>query len=134
MIPLQEASLSSPKIIIIEDNPDLLNVFYLTLKRAGYHVITADNGSLGLQMIQHERPDMVVMDLTIPGLSGLELCSKLQESSEMRDTPIVILTGASLSQARSVLFETGANIVLFLQKPVSPDRFLNQIQRVFANP
>ena len=79
----------SSAILIVEDDPHTVEVVRLYLRRDGHTVLTASDGKSGLRLFREERPDLVVLDLMLPGLDGLEVCRALRQES---DVPIVMLT------------------------------------------
>lgn len=104
------------RILIIEDNPDILANLYGYLEPRGYVVDSARNGYGGLALISENAYDAVVLDLMLPGLSGLELCQKMR--SEFRlDTPVLMLTARDSLEDKAAGFNSGADD--YLVKPFS---------------
>jgi two-component system alkaline phosphatase synthesis response regulator PhoP len=80
------------KIAVIEDEADILEVIEYNLRREGYRGPRPRNGEEGLNRVRKENPDLVLLDLMLPGLDGLEVCRELQRDPLTRDTPVIILT------------------------------------------
>src|SRR3954454_21111396 len=80
-------------ILIVEDERDVIDLLTLNLRRAGgFKVSTASDGVTGLQKARDEKPDLIILDLMLPGISGLELCKTLKSRPETRQTPVLMLT------------------------------------------
>ena len=112
-------------VLIVEDDPHTVEVVRLYLRRDGHTVLTASNGKDGLQMAQESAPDLVVLDLMLPGKSGLEVCRELRRES---DVPIVMLTARVEEEDRVAGFEFGADD--YVTKPFSPRELAARIRAV----
>lgn len=104
-------------VVVVEDDVD--DAFFLTesLRRAGFDVplVYARDGQQAVEMIEAERPVLVILDLNLPKLSGLEVLQRLRSSPELRDTPVVVLTASSESSDRDRAEALG--VQLFFRKP-----------------
>jgi CheY-like chemotaxis protein len=92
---IQGASSISPSrgtILTVDDDPDALTLLRLLLRGEGFEVLAALSGPAALQCVRQRRPDLIITDFTMPGMTGRELCRHLRESSETRDIPIVVHT------------------------------------------
>ena len=112
-------------VLIVEDDPHTVEVVGLYLRRDGYTVLTASNGNDGLQMAQESSPDLVVLDLMLPRMGGLEVCRELRKES---DVPIVMLTARVEEEDRIAGFELGADD--YVTKPFSPRELAARIRAV----
>ena len=112
-------------VLIVEDDPHTVEVVRLYLRRDGHTVLTASNGKDGLRMAQESAPDLVVLDLMLPGKSGLEVCRELRRES---DVPIVMLTARVEEEDRVAGFEFGADD--YVTKPFSPRELAARIRAV----
>ena len=110
-------------ILVIDDNPDLLDMVSTALDTAGYQVITAANGLFGLEMFRRRGPDLVILDVMMPGLKGWEVLQRLRDISTV---PIIILT--ILGQERDIVrgLEKGADD--YILKPFSPRELLGRVR------
>jgi len=106
------------RILVIDDEPDLLELVRINLLQAGYRVETADSGRRGLELLRRSKPDLVILDLMLPDLSGTELCRQVRSDSELARTPIIMLTAKADEVDRVVGFEVGADD--YVVKPFSP--------------
>jgi len=104
-----------PTILIIEDEPDLVKVLRSYLEQSGYTVLTAYRGDSGLSTWEHKRPDLVILDLNLPGLDGLDVAREIRRKSE---TPILMLTARVEETDQLIGLELGADD--YIPKPFSP--------------
>jgi DNA-binding response OmpR family regulator len=99
--------MSEPRILIIEDEPDLLRGLELNLKAEGYCVLTASRGDTGVEQALRQRPDLILLDIMLPGMSGLDACRELRKQGY--DAPIIMLTAKAEEVDRVVGLEIGAD-------------------------
>ncbi len=115
-----------PKILVIEDNSYLQNMLSERLTAAGFQVICADNGRIGLELVQSCHPDLVLSDIKMPEMDGYEFLKALRQTVDMAALPVVLLTGEmvpiSLSQSRQL----GIND--YLTKPVEVSLLIHVIK------
>lgn len=114
-----------PKIILVDDEPEILNLVRDYLVREGFNVLTETNGTDGLRRIELENPDLVLLDWMLPGMSGIEVCKKLRQSSSI---PIIMLTAKSEEVDRVLGLEFGADD--YVVKPFSLRELLARIRTV----
>ncbi|MGD9897216.1 MAG: response regulator transcription factor [Candidatus Methylacidiphilaceae bacterium] len=105
-------------VLVIEDEPDVLELICLNLTSAGFHTVRASNGTDGLEKAMSGLPDLVVLDLMLPELDGLEVCQTLRRNPTTTDLPILILTAKAEAADRVQGLELGADD--YLTKPFSP--------------
>lgn len=113
----------SPRLLIVDDDHQLLFTIRLTLERQGYRVIEAVDGKVGLELALSERPDLVILDLDMPGLNGMEVCRHLRRLHFA--APILMLTGRVLLEAKVAGLYAGADD--YLTKPFEPREFLARV-------
>jgi DNA-binding response OmpR family regulator len=120
-------------ILIIEDEPELVKVLRSYLEKAGYTVLSADRGDTGLSTWEHKRPDLVLLDLNLPGLDGLDVAREIRRKS---DTPVIMLTARVEEMDELIGLEIGADD--YIPKPFSPRvvvaRVRALLRRVSAGP
>jgi two-component system, OmpR family, KDP operon response regulator KdpE len=114
-------------ILAIDDEPSLLRLLRLELSTHGYCVVTAANGEEGLERFASHRPDVVLLDIILPGLSGLDVLRKIKSES---NTPVVLITARSTEQTRLEALALGADD--FIAKPFSPERVTDSIRYLLA--
>jgi len=113
------------KIILVDDEPEILTLVRDYLAREGFSVMTAMNGTEGMQLIEREKPDLVLLDWMLPGMSGLEMCRRLRETSTI---PIIMLTAKSEEIDRVLGLEFGADD--YIVKPFSLRELTARIKTV----
>ena len=113
------------KVLIIEDDPDTARLVGLYLSRDGYRVISAANGQEGLQLAREAKPDLIVLDLMLPGMSGMDICRTLREESMV---PIVMLTARVEEKDRLNGLDIGADD--YVTKPFSPRELAARVRAV----
>ncbi|HLC02241.1 MAG TPA: response regulator transcription factor [Anaerolineales bacterium] len=103
------------KILVVEDELDIVKLVRAYLEKAGYAVVTATDGQEALAVFRHERPNLVILDLNLPGMDGLDVCRALRRQS---DVPIIMLTARLEETDRLIGLEMGADD--YIVKPFSP--------------
>lgn len=116
------------KIVVIEDEPDIANLLAYHLKSNGYDCFVAKDGKKGLQITQTEKPDLVLLDLMLPGMSGTDVCKALKNSQDCAHIPIIMLTARGDEVDRILGFELGADD--YVIKPFSPRELMLRIKTV----
>jgi len=106
------------KILVIDDEPDLRELVRINLDQAGYSVETVSTGREALHALRHSTPDLVVLDLMLPDVSGTELCRKIRSDPALAEIPVIMLTAKAAEVDRVVGFELGADD--YVTKPFSP--------------
>lgn len=116
------------RILVVEDEPDILEVVLYNLKQAGFEVDAAENGESALSRARERHPDLVLLDLMLPGIDGLEVCKQLRLDDATRDIPIIMLTARAEEVDRVVGFELGADD--YVVKPFSPRELILRIRAI----
>ena len=116
------------RVLVIDDEQDILDVVSFNLTRAGMSCLVADNGSNGLELIHREQPDLVVLDIMLPGLSGIEILKKLRFDSRYNSIPIIMLTAKGEEVDRVLGLELGADD--YMTKPFSVRELVLRVQRL----
>lgn len=96
---------SCPAVLCVDDDPDLLAILQLFLSAKGFEVLAASNAEEALRLIEDRRPDLIITDFAMPGMSGLELCRSLRTRAETTDIPIILCTGKDLWDVDHGLFD-----------------------------
>ncbi len=115
-------------ILIIDDERDLIELVSYNLAKEGYRVLGARHGESGLQMATDEHPDLIVLDLMLPGIDGLEVCRRLRSGAQTKRIPIIMLTAKNTESDRVVGLELGADD--YVTKPFSPRELAARIKAV----
>lgn len=119
-----------PKILVVDDEPDALEVIAFKLKEAGYIPLTAADGHRAVELVREERPALVVLDLMLPKIDGLEVCKILRRDPATAGIPIIMLTARAAEMDRIVGLELGADD--YVTKPFSPRELVLRIKKVLA--
>ena len=117
--------MDSARILVVEDEPSIAEVVELYLRRAGYQVVVVDDGQAALDALTDQMPDLVVLDLMLPQVDGLEITRWLRERG---DTPIIMLTARREERDRIAGLEMGA--VDYVVKPFSPQELVSRVRAV----
>ena len=115
-------------ILIIEDEKNIQELLKYNLEEAGYHTLKAVKGNEGLQLAQKQKPDLVLLDLMLPELSGIEVCKILKNNSATSPIPIIMLTAKGTETDKIIGLELGADD--YITKPFSPRELLARIKAV----
>ena len=116
------------KIVVVEDEADILEVLQYNLKREGYLVVAQRDGESGLSAVRRENPDLVLLDLMLPGLDGLEICKRLKADPITAALPIIMLTAKGEESDVVLGLELGADD--YVTKPFSPRELLARVRAV----
>jgi DNA-binding response OmpR family regulator len=117
--------INNKRILIVDDDAKTVDLVKLYLNRDGYKVITAYNGTDALKLARTSKPDLIVLDLMLPGINGIELCHTLREESEV---PIIMLTAKTTEEDRLLGLNTGADD--YVTKPFSPRELAARVRAV----
>jgi two-component system alkaline phosphatase synthesis response regulator PhoP len=120
--------LKTEKIVVIEDEDDILEVIAYNLKREGYEVITSTSGEDGLEKIEKSSPQLVVLDLMLPEIDGLELCRKLKSDPLTRNIPVIMVTAKG--EESDVVLGLGVGADDYVTKPFSPRELVARVKAV----
>lgn len=122
--------MSDKRILIVEDEKMTARLLVYRLKALGHDVTHIENGNDALEWILREKPDLLVLDVMLPGLSGFEILEKLQESGELADgeLDVIMLTTKNRSEDISRGFHLGA--MEYISKPFKMDEFLLRLNRI----
>jgi two-component system phosphate regulon response regulator PhoB len=116
------------KILIVEDERDIADLVGFNLERAGYEVLKAHDGITGAEMAIQQRPDLVILDLMLPGKDGYGVFKEIRRDSRSRDIPVIMLTARAQTEDRIQGLEAGADD--YLTKPFSPKELMLRVQAV----
>ena len=117
------------KILIADDEPDILEIIQYNLQNEGYEVIIAKNGNEAIDQAKRCIPDLIILDIMMPGKNGIEVCNILRTQPAFNDTLIIFLTALSDEGTEVKGLETGADD--FITKPVSPKVLVSKVNALF---
>lgn len=113
------------KILLVDDEPDIREFMSYNLKKEGYNVYTAQNGIIALELVNKYHPDLVILDIMMPKMDGIEVCKKIRNEKEFENILICFLTARSEDHSQIVGFDAGADD--YITKPIKPDIFVKKI-------
>jgi two-component system alkaline phosphatase synthesis response regulator PhoP/two-component system response regulator VicR len=128
-VPPVETS-SRKKILTCDDEKNIVRLIQVNLEREGYEVVTAYNGRECLDMVASEHPDLIVLDLMMPEMTGFEVLDHLKGDPETADIPVIMLTART--QDQDVLRGWQAGVECYLTKPFMPGELITFIKRIFS--
>ena len=119
------------KILVIEDDAGSGRLTEFTLKREGYEVLTAGNGLEGLNRINRDQPDLVILDVMLPGIDGYEIARRIRSQPETEKLPILMLSGKVRAEDKTTGLQVGAND--YLSKPASPALIVQKVAALLGD-
>ena len=125
-------SMRKATILVIEDDKDIVELVRYNLEREGFRVLDAADGEQGLAAVIRQKPDLVLLDLMLPGVDGLEVCRRIRAHDELRSTPVVILTAKGEESDVVIGLELGADD--YLAKPFSPVELELRVKALLRRP
>jgi len=115
------------RILVIEDNETNIYLIGFILKKNGHEVIEARSGEEGVELAIKEKPDLILMDIQLPGIDGLEATRRIRESETDKKVPIVALTSYAMTGDREKSLAAGCTG--YIEKPINPDTFMGEIEK-----
>ncbi len=120
-----EPSLEGKRVLVIEDTPENMRLFRAVLKLGGVQMLEADGARAGIEIAQKEQPDLILMDIQMPDMDGLEATRLLRADPQTRDIPIIAVTASVMDSDRHKTIKAGCNA--HISKPIDPAVFGQQI-------
>ena len=115
------------RILVIEDNETNLYLIRFMLEKGGYEVIEAREGAVGVELAGKEKPDLILMDIQLPDIDGLEATKRIRASEADAEIPIVALTSFAMAGDRERALAAGCTN--YIEKPINPDTFIAEIEK-----
>ena len=120
---------TTKRILIADDEPDILEIIQFNLQQEGYEVVTAKTGDDAIEKAKRHKPDLIILDIMMPGKNGIEVCNLLRMMPDFKKTLIVFLTAMSDEGTEIRGLETGADD--YLTKPISPKVLVSKVNSLF---
>lgn len=120
--------MANPTILVVEDEPDIRKLVQYNLVQERYKVIEAEDSEQALQLLQRARPNLIILDLMLPGMSGMELCKLLRDRQDTAHLPILMLTAKAGEADKVIGLEMGADD--YLAKPFSPREMVARVRAI----
>ena len=118
------------KILIAEDEPDIRDLVAFTLRFAGYEVVTGTNGEEAVQLAKKELPDLILLDVRMPRLTGYDACKLIKAEPNLKDVPIVFLSAKG--QETEIRDGMNAGAEEYLLKPFAPDQLTERVRSILS--
>jgi DNA-binding response OmpR family regulator len=118
------------RVLVVDDDADIRELVTFKLQQAGYTVQAASDGQLGLDAALANTPDLILLDLMMPKLSGIEVCRLLRDNDATADTPVILFTAKAQEADVQRGFSAGADD--YIVKPISPRELITRVQAVLA--
>lgn len=118
-------------ILCIEDEPETTNLVKLILEREGYEVLGANGGEEGLRMVREDKPDLILLDLMMPGMDGWQVYQHLKEDEETENIPVIVVT-AKVQSIDKVLGLQVAKVDDYITKPFRPEELSERVKYVLS--
>lgn len=118
--------METAKILVVDDEPDILEFLQYNLEKEGFSVVTASDGEAGIQMAEKENPDLIILDIMMPKMDGVEVCRVLRSRPQFAQTVIAFLTAREEDFSQIAALETGGDD--YITKPIRPRVFLSRIR------
>ena len=116
------------KILVVDDELDLLDLIEYNLRREGYDVIKAEDGESGIKLASQENPNLILLDIMMPKMSGIEVCEEIRKNPNLKHIPIIFLTARSDEKTEVEGLNKGADD--FITKPISTSKLISRIKAV----
>ncbi len=113
-------------ILLVDDEPDILEIVGYNLSSEGYQVVTADNGSDGVKLARKHKPHLIILDVMMPEMDGIEACEQIRKIPELEDTIIAFLTARGEDYSQMAGFEAGADD--YITKPIKPKVLVSKVK------
>jgi two-component system, OmpR family, alkaline phosphatase synthesis response regulator PhoP len=121
-------ALDKKKILIVDDEKALVSLVALHMQTSGYEVFIANDGWSAIDICKHDKPDLIILDLMLPKLSGWEVCRRIREDNGLKDIAILMLSARSETDDKVRAFDVGADD--YVTKPFSPRELVARVKRI----
>jgi len=114
------------KILLVDDEPDILEIVGYNLSAEGYQVITADNGADAVKLAKKKKPQLIILDVMMPEMDGIEACAQIRKLPELEETIIAFLTARGEDYSQMAGFDAGADD--YITKPIKPKVLVSKVK------
>jgi len=118
------------KILLVDDEPDILEIVGYNLSQEGYNIVTATNGKEAIVMAKKEQPQLIIMDVMMPEMDGMEACENIRKIPELSNVIITFLTARSEDYSQVAGFEAGADD--YISKPIKPKLLVSKVKALLS--
>ncbi|MDI6891614.1 MAG: response regulator [Actinomycetota bacterium] len=118
------------RILVVDDEPDIVALIRLKLMREGFEVVEAHNGEAAIKMVASSKPDLIILDIMMPGMNGWEVNERLKANPEYRDIPVIMLT--ALNEFDEQFKSLWAGVRDYITKPFDFDELVSSVRKVLS--
>ncbi len=122
--------MAAQKILLVDDDPNILKVLSMRLEKTGYEVDSISDGFMALEKIRKDRPDLIILDLMLPEIDGYKVCRMLKFDEAYKDIPVIMLTGRTQEEDRKKGLQMGADA--YIVKPFESKNLLMKIEELLG--
>lgn len=115
------------RILIVEDNENNMYLISFILKKKGFAILQAKSGEEGIELACREKPDMIIMDIQLPGIDGLDATRRIRQSGAVGPVPVIALTSYAMTGDREKAFDAGCTG--YIEKPINPETFVEELKK-----
>ena len=115
-------------VLVVDDEEDILEFLSYNLKKEGFNLILANNGNKGLELVKKHKPDLVILDVMMPEMDGIEVCEQIREIEDLDDVLILFLTARSDDYSELAGFSAGADD--YITKPIKPKLLISRVKAI----
>jgi CheY-like chemotaxis protein len=119
-------------VLLVEDNDDNRIIYATILQHTGYQVLEAPNGVVGVEQASMRHPDLIIMDISLPVMDGLEATRRIRANPQTADIPVLAVTANARESDREIALQAGCDD--YLAKPVEPRRLVQQVESMIGRP
>ena len=119
------------RVLVVEDNENNMKLLCLVLEKYGYEPIKAFTGKEGVEKAIQERPDLILMDIQLPDINGLEAVKRIRMMDDMQEIPIIAITSYAMSGDREMILDMGCNG--YFEKPIDPLTLMEDIEKIVSS-
>ena len=119
-----------PKVLVIENEPNVRKLMTTNLTTSGYQVLVASDGEEGIKLAQQECPDLILLDVMLPGISGWDVLTTIKTTPQLQKVPVIIMTASVQESSEDKALAMGA--IGYLAKPFDIDRLLHQVKQILG--
>ena len=130
-IPIPKHKVKPARILVIDDEQEITEVIDAFLKSSGYEVLTENTAVMAVERVQEYKPDLILLDIMMSGMDGYQICEELKKQPDMKNIPVLFLTGKDTRDDSGKSFKVGGD--MFIKKPFSGDRLLEIINIVLVS-
>lgn len=116
------------RVLIVDDEPDIVELLKYNLQSEGYDCLTAPNGEKALELVEKHKPDLILLDVMMPKMDGMEVCRKIKENPKLSDIFIIFLTARGEEYSEIAGFEMGADD--YITKPIKPRLLMSRVKAI----